>query len=91
MCGDGLVCAPEGICVACGLTTFRSEVLGRISNEFGEKENFVEKEHFVRPTREPNGSEFLSTTESYSGPVYGNYGGGGSISCGVGVVVLAVM
>jgi len=43
MCGGGLVCGPEGICVPCGLTTFWNEVLERICNEFGEEEHYVEK------------------------------------------------
>jgi len=42
MCGDGLVCGLEGICVPCGITTGRVWELKRVCEEFGEKEFFVE-------------------------------------------------
>jgi len=60
LCGSGLLCAPEGICVPCGLTTIRVKELDRVCEEFGEKEFYVNLETIIRTTTEKP----VSTTEA---------------------------
>jgi len=57
LCGNGLVCVPEGISVPCGLITMRYDKLHRFCEEFGDKFLFVETEVIPpRPTRSDGGS-----------------------------------
>jgi len=67
---------------------FRNEILVKICNEYREKEFYVGKEVFVRPTSKPSSRELLTTTKDSE---YG-INCGGTLSGGVVVVtVLAVL
>jgi len=60
LCSLELLCAPEGICVPCGLTTIRVKELDRVCEEFGEKVFYVDLETTLRTTTE----EAVSTTQA---------------------------